>query len=213
GAGRPRCRAAGLAGSSSGMDTLAERVHDAITRLRRWRRDLDGNGDDDAHPPSQAQDGEPGQVDEDEAIRWYELSQRGFRFSLTPLNVAGPLAQFRAQSRAAWIHTSATLAVAGDFDLFRRRMGLPDAPVLALESPSTIRSSPSCTCHVACRSPTTAPGRVRCSTTSSNCCELPVAGAAALHFAPGTAFRRPGVAGRSGFSPVRPGYGRQAPPA
>lgn len=126
---------AGLAGSSSGMDTLAERVHDAITRLRRWRRDLDGNGDDDAHPPSQAQDGEPGQVDEDEAIRWYELSQRGFRFSLTPLNVAGPLAQFRAQSRAAWIHTSATLAVAGDFDLFRRRMGLPDAPVLALESP------------------------------------------------------------------------------
>ncbi len=127
---------AGLAGSSSGMDTLAERVHDAASRLGRWRRDLDG-GDDQEAADSQNGGDQEGQAtgDDDDAIRWYELSQRGFRFSLTPLNVAGPLAQFRAQSRAAWIHTSATLAVAGDFDLFCRRMGLPDAQVLALDSP------------------------------------------------------------------------------
>ena len=136
---------AGLEGSSSGMDNIAERVHEVIGRLRRWSRDLDDAGDmADAASPDNARaaatnadvraEGDADPVDDD-AIRWYELSQRGFRFSLTPLNVAGPLAEFRAQSRAAWIHTSATLAVAGDFDLFRRRMGLPDAPVLALESP------------------------------------------------------------------------------
>lgn len=135
---------AGLAGSSSGMDSLSERVHESIGRLRRWRADLNPDGveadaqadgvaaaDDDRNPGATAEEAESG----GDEIRWYELSQRGFRFVLTPLNVAGPLAQFRAQSRAAWIHTSATLAVAGDFDLFRRRMGLPDSPVLALDSP------------------------------------------------------------------------------
>ncbi|MBL8263581.1 MAG: ATP-dependent DNA helicase [Xanthomonadaceae bacterium] len=60
-------------------------------------------------------------------VRWYELSPRGFRFQRTPLDVSGPLRTHREQSRAAWVFTSATLAVAGGFDHLSERLGL-DAP-------------------------------------------------------------------------------------
>lgn len=105
----------GLSGSSVGMDALAGRLDEQRRRLARWRAEPDDD------------------VVED--IRWYELSMRGFRLMLTPLSVADPLAQFRAQSRAAWIHTSATLAVGNDFDLFLHRTGLADAQTLSLDSP------------------------------------------------------------------------------
>lgn len=114
----------GLLGSSPGMDTLGDRLDELRVRLARWRNGIDADAGDPGDGPS----------DGDE-IRWYELSMRGFRLSLTPLSVAGPLAQFRTHSRAAWIHTSATLAVGGDFDLFRSRTGLAEAETLALASP------------------------------------------------------------------------------
>ncbi len=60
-------------------------------------------------------------------VRWYELSPRGFRLQRTPLDVSGPLRTHREQSRAAWIFTSATLAVDGRFDHISTRLGL-DAP-------------------------------------------------------------------------------------
>ena len=60
-------------------------------------------------------------------VRWYELSPRGFRLQRTPLDVSGPLRTHREQSRAAWVFTSATLAVAGGFDHLSVRLGL-DAP-------------------------------------------------------------------------------------
>lgn len=60
-------------------------------------------------------------------VRWYELSPRGFRLQRTPLDVSGPLRNHREQSRAAWVFTSATLAVAGGFDHLSVRLGL-DAP-------------------------------------------------------------------------------------
>jgi ATP-dependent DNA helicase DinG len=60
-------------------------------------------------------------------VRWYELSSRGFRLQRTPLDVSAPLRAHREQSRAAWIFTSATLAVDGRFDHVSTRLGL-DAP-------------------------------------------------------------------------------------
>jgi ATP-dependent DNA helicase DinG len=60
-------------------------------------------------------------------VRWYELSPRGFRLQRTPLDVSGPLREHRERSRAAWIFTSATLAVDGRFDHISTRLGL-DAP-------------------------------------------------------------------------------------
>ena len=68
-------------------------------------------------------------------VHWFELYERGFALSITPLDIAEPLAQFRQQTRAAWVFTSATLSVGGAFELFRAQMGLEDPLTLALPSP------------------------------------------------------------------------------
>ncbi|MGL6289941.1 MAG: ATP-dependent DNA helicase, partial [Silanimonas sp.] len=83
----------------------------------------DGAGDDARAMPTAASHGE---------VRWFELTQRGFAFSITPLDVAGPLRRYREQSRAAWIFTSATLAVGGDLKHIAWKLGL-DAPRTLLE--------------------------------------------------------------------------------
>ncbi|HJT99316.1 MAG TPA: ATP-dependent DNA helicase [Rhodanobacteraceae bacterium] len=70
-----------------------------------------------------------------DAVHWYELSAHGFAFHATPLDLSAPLRELRAQSRAAWIFTSATLSVAGRFEHFARQLGLEDPLTLSLESP------------------------------------------------------------------------------
>jgi ATP-dependent DNA helicase DinG len=49
--------------------------------------------------------------------------------------VSGPLRRYREQSRAAWIFTSATLAVAGGFEHIGRRLGLDEPRELLQPSP------------------------------------------------------------------------------
>ena len=71
-------------------------------------------------------------VGDEAQVCWYETSPRGFQLHRTPLDVSATLQQFRAASEAAWIHTSATLAVDGGFAHFARQMGL-DAPATVLE--------------------------------------------------------------------------------
>ena len=73
--------------------------------------------------------------DGEDEVRWYELSDHGFELSSTPLDLAPQLQTLRAATNAAWIHTSATLAVAGQFDHFTRQMGLVDPVTLDLGSP------------------------------------------------------------------------------
>jgi ATP-dependent DNA helicase DinG len=68
-------------------------------------------------------------------VRWYESWTRGFALHATPLDLAGPMRGLRERTQAAWIHTSATLSVAGNFDHFARQLGLDDPRTLSLESP------------------------------------------------------------------------------
>ena len=68
-------------------------------------------------------------------VHWYELTSQGFALSATPLDLAPPLRSLRQQSRAAWILTSATLSVAGEFQHFARQLGLDDPVTLSLASP------------------------------------------------------------------------------
>ena len=105
-----------LSEASPGFAVCSDRAVELQRRLRAWRE-----------VPEPAED-----VDEDigaEAfsVRWYELTPRGFTLQRTPLDVSGPLRKYREQSRAAWIFTSATMAVAGDFRHIGKRLGL-DAP-------------------------------------------------------------------------------------
>ena len=102
-----------LTEASPGFAACADRADAALTRLRRWR-------------DSQA-------LDDD--VRWYELTQRGFTLQRTPLDVSGPLREYREQSRAAWIFTSATLAVDADFSHIATRLGLENQRELLQPSP------------------------------------------------------------------------------
>jgi len=70
-----------------------------------------------------------------EWVHWYEISAHGFSLHATPLDLAPPLRALREQSRAAWIFTSATLSVAGQFDHFARQLGLDDPVQASLPSP------------------------------------------------------------------------------
>jgi len=113
-----------LADASPGLDACAARAQDFVSRLSRWLgEDLPIPGFDDEPPP---QDGD---------VFWYELSVRGFRCQRTPLDVSGPLREHRQRSQAAWIFTSATLAVGGDFDHLALRLGLDDPQTLLQPSP------------------------------------------------------------------------------
>lgn len=71
----------------------------------------------------------------DASVLWYELTARGFRLSRTPLDVAGPLAEHRHRSRAAWVFTSATLAVGGHFRHYAAKLGLFEPTTLLAPSP------------------------------------------------------------------------------
>ena len=68
-------------------------------------------------------------------VRWYETWPRGFALHATPLDLASPLRAMRMATDAAWIHTSATLSIAGDFQHFARQLGLEDPHTLHVESP------------------------------------------------------------------------------
>jgi ATP-dependent DNA helicase DinG len=80
-------------------------------------------------------DGMHASPEEAACVRWFELSRTGFTLHQTPLDIAEPLSEFRARARAAWVFTSATLAVAGQFDHFARQLGLAEPKTLLEPSP------------------------------------------------------------------------------
>jgi ATP-dependent DNA helicase DinG len=111
-----------LVEATPGFAACADRADAALVRLRRWR------------------DGQT--VDDD--VRWFELTQRGFTLQRTPLDVSGPLREYREQSRAAWIFTSATLAVDSDFAHIAGRLGLESPRRLLQASPFDWREQALC---------------------------------------------------------------------
>ncbi len=132
-----------LADAAPGLQAACARSTESRARLLRWRDPLAAGVLDGADADADAgtvanddHDGWPGDDDAtasaDDAVRWYEISARGFRLQRTPLDVAAPLAEYRARSRASWVFTSATLAVNGRFDHVAGRLGL-DAPTTLLE--------------------------------------------------------------------------------
>ena len=99
--------------------------------------DEDAGRDGTALPADASEaDGDGASEDDADSVRWYELTAKGFRLSRTPLDVAGPLAKHRAQSQAAWVFTSATLAVGGRFEHFAIKLGLSAARTPTLLAPS-----------------------------------------------------------------------------
>lgn len=69
-------------------------------------------------------------------VHWFETSAQGFRFHRTPLDSADTFqAQMAHYGQLAWVFTSATLAVGGDFGHFARRLGLSNYESACWPSP------------------------------------------------------------------------------
>ncbi|MGH8055229.1 MAG: ATP-dependent DNA helicase [Stenotrophomonas sp.] len=137
--------------ASPGLDACHARAQEGMARLSRW---LDEGGEgaadewdiDDVQattePLAPVADADapipdslfpvPGPNND---VLWYELTPRGFRCQRTPMDVSGPLREHRERSMAAWVFTSATLTVGGDFAHLATRLGLDDPNTLIQPSP------------------------------------------------------------------------------
>jgi ATP-dependent DNA helicase DinG len=80
--------------------------------------------------PEEASEADP----DDEWVRWVEVGANFMRLHAAPLSVAKLFSQHRRVGQA-WIMTSATLSVHGDFTHFTRQLGLYDAQTGCWESP------------------------------------------------------------------------------
>jgi len=100
------------------LGRLLARVEALAERLREWR---DGVWEE--------------RGAEDDAIHWAEVHAAALALQVTPLSVAPILRRHREASACAWIMTSATLSVAGDFDHFCSAAGMDDARTLRCDSP------------------------------------------------------------------------------
>lgn len=72
-------------------------------------------------------------------VYWFENYRRAFMLHGTPLTVAEMFKRHREKHPAAWVFTSATLSVAGNFNHFTARLGLQEADTLSLASPFDFR--------------------------------------------------------------------------
>ncbi|GAB2501760.1 ATP-dependent DNA helicase [Lysobacter humi (ex Lee et al. 2017)] len=136
-----------LSSASPGLDACLARATEFRSRLDRWRNeaefdeppvdDTDADDEVDAVAPRKRR-ADAG------SVLWYELTARGFRLSRTPLDVSGPLAQHRTRSQAAWVFTSATLAVGGRFEHFSIKLGLWQPQTMLAPSPFDWRTQALC---------------------------------------------------------------------
>ena len=115
--------------AAPGFDACHLRASDQLGRLQRWLGAEADHGTDDAEHADAAA-GDPAA-----SVHWYELTPRGFRLQRTPLDVSGPLRRHRDESRAAWVFTSATLAVDGHFRHIAQRLGINECVELLEPSP------------------------------------------------------------------------------
>jgi len=75
------------------------------------------------------------ETEESADIRWFETQGKGFRLHQTPLSVADIFQGQMERHPAAWVFTSATLAVAQNFDHFAKQLGIADANTACWDSP------------------------------------------------------------------------------
>jgi ATP-dependent DNA helicase DinG len=125
------------------------KVMESVERLRKTLQELAGmleavtgrgKGLDSCHERCEALladlatlTGEPDEESGD--IRWYEVHKHSLRLNSTPLEISKV---FRAQMNrrsAAWVFTSATLAVGDSFSHFQMQLGLNEARTACWDSP------------------------------------------------------------------------------
>lgn len=71
----------------------------------------------------------------DDAVRWVEAFSHALTLNTTPLSVADVFTKQIEDNARAWIFTSATLSVKGDFSHYRTQLGLTDCASASWDSP------------------------------------------------------------------------------
>ena len=137
-----------LAALANALSSQAERAESLGACLRR-ARELQGILSGWTTPPTEAErdvasDAAGGDAatadkkavgDPNEKVRWIEVFAHTVQLHETPLSVAPIFAKQRAGVPRAWIFTSATLSVRGDFAHYAAQMGLNARRSMTLSSP------------------------------------------------------------------------------
>lgn len=125
-----------LSDAAPGFAACCDRAVELRRRLAAWLGEKMGSESISGEAISSTETAQT-EIDSDPifSVKWYELTQRGFTLQRTPLDVSGPLREYREKSRAAWIFTSATMAVDGHFAHLGRRLGLDEPRELLQPSP------------------------------------------------------------------------------
>ncbi|WIM06355.1 MAG: ATP-dependent DNA helicase [Candidatus Nitricoxidivorans perseverans] len=97
------------AGRSEGLASCLSRAQEIASGLNRWRSEAAPSDDDERY------------------VRWVEVTSHAVTLNLTPLSVANIFRRQMEGHPRAWIFTSATLAVGGDFGHYRSELGLAEA--------------------------------------------------------------------------------------
>ena len=100
------------AARAPGLENIWKRGQELATQLGNWQQ-----------PPVQ------------ETVRWIEVFSHALTLNTTPLSVADVFAKQIESNARAWIFTSATLSVKGDFTHYRSQLGLADGVSLSWDSP------------------------------------------------------------------------------
>ena len=97
---------------SEGLEKCWQRAQVLAEQLARWR-----------------------EHDDPEYVRWAELFNHALHLNATPLSIAEIFKAQIGDRARAWIFTSATLSVSGDFSHYQNQLGLKDANAQSWESP------------------------------------------------------------------------------
>lgn len=129
----------------SGNQLRVEREHESADRLRHGHQSdgkaTPGSSYEFGKQSGGAQAGRGGsdqaaaRGDQPNRVRWFDLQGRGFRFHQTPLDVSEVFRAQLTRQQAAWVFTSATLAVGRSFAHFANRVGCDDAETAQWDSP------------------------------------------------------------------------------
>jgi len=128
---------------TSALSSQAERAESIGACLRR-ARELQGVLAGWTSPPTETEraaadaaagDAKAEPADPNEKVRWIEVFAHTVQLHETPLSVAPIFAKQRAGVPRAWIFTSATLSVRGDFTHYAAQMGLNAKRSMTLPSP------------------------------------------------------------------------------
>ena len=94
---------------SEGLDNCWQRTREIGASIKRWRNEAEAEG----------------------FVRWVEVFSQALQLNATPLSIAEIFSRQLSGSPRAWIFTSATLSVKGDFSHYTGEMGLNSESVSA----------------------------------------------------------------------------------